>query len=217
MDVETPGSRPAWAQELHRVTHDLRSPLASIAGFADLLHRRVYGELNESQARAVETIHRRCDDLTKRLDGFADWLFLMTGEPLPEPAAVDVVELARFESSRLGVALDSAPTELRALAVEGPLGVALRELLHNANSACQATVRLGVEAADPWLIVEIEDDGPGPTPDLLGGETKPEGGVARAAGWLRRMGGELSYKQASPHGTIATMALPIHTDPETDA
>lgn len=207
MSLQAPGPRPAWAQELHRVTHDLRSPLASVAGYADLLHRRVYGELNESQARAVEAIHRRTEDLKKRLDGFADWLYLMTGEPIGEPSAVDVTELVRGEAERIGCELQVVSGGELALAVEGPLGVAIRELLFNAQAAGTGPVSVTIRAETGRLIVDICDDGPGPGEALVAGETLPEGGVARARGWLAKMEGTLTFIPASPRGTVARMSL----------
>lgn len=216
MDPTPPGSRPAWAQELHRVTHDLRTPLASIAGYADLLHRKVYGDMSAPQARAVESIHRRTLELKQRLDGFADWLYLMTGEPLDEPAAVDVVALATGEAERQGWQLDAPAAGPEAFAIEGALGVALRELIDNAVAAGQGPVKLRVQTGDSCVIVEIEDDGAGPPEDLLAGRTKPEGGVARARGWLARMGGTLSFVPAAPRGTIARMSLPT-PDPGSQA
>jgi sensor domain CHASE-containing protein/signal transduction histidine kinase len=41
---------------LANMSHELRTPLNSIIGFSDLLHEKVYGELNERQLKAVGNI-----------------------------------------------------------------------------------------------------------------------------------------------------------------
>jgi sensor domain CHASE-containing protein/signal transduction histidine kinase len=41
---------------LANMSHELRTPLNSIIGFSDLLHEKVYGELNEKQTKAVGNI-----------------------------------------------------------------------------------------------------------------------------------------------------------------
>ena len=179
------------------------------------MHRRVYGELNKGQARAIETIHRRCEELGRRLDGFADWLYLMTGEDLGPVVAVDVQQVVLDESERLGVVPSTVfPDSLsRVRAAEGPFAIAVRELLHNAQRFGEGPVQITVKPEESSVFLEIQDDGLGPTADLLGCTTPPEGGVARARGWLARMGGTLSFSEASPHGTVARITLPRAEEP----
>ena len=54
------------------MSHELRTPLNSIIGFSDLLYEKVYGELNEKQARAVGNISRSGKHLLNLINDILD-------------------------------------------------------------------------------------------------------------------------------------------------
>ncbi len=58
---------------LANISHELRSPLHSVIGFADLLHEETEGNLNENQKRFIDHI---CDDSLHLLDLINDLLDL---------------------------------------------------------------------------------------------------------------------------------------------
>lgn len=57
---------------LANMSHELRTPLNSIIGFSDLLYEKVYGELNEKQARAVGNISRSGKHLLNLINDILD-------------------------------------------------------------------------------------------------------------------------------------------------
>ncbi|AKB78984.1 sensory transduction histidine kinase [Methanosarcina horonobensis HB-1 = JCM 15518] len=57
---------------LANMSHELRTPLNSIIGFSDLLHEKVYGELNEKQTKAVGNISRSGKHLLSLINDILD-------------------------------------------------------------------------------------------------------------------------------------------------
>ena len=52
--------------------HELRTPLAAILGYQELLAEGIYGELNERQREPVERIQRSADQILSLLDGLQE-------------------------------------------------------------------------------------------------------------------------------------------------
>ncbi len=60
-------------QEFIRVvSHDLRSPLTSMKGFASILEANAFGKLNDQQANAVDKILSGIDQLATQIDNMQD-------------------------------------------------------------------------------------------------------------------------------------------------
>ncbi|MDQ1275850.1 MAG: hypothetical protein QG610_1425, partial [Euryarchaeota archaeon] len=57
---------------LANMSHELRTPLNSIIGFSDLLHEKVYGELNGKQTKAVGNISRSGKHLLNLINDILD-------------------------------------------------------------------------------------------------------------------------------------------------
>lgn len=76
---------------LSMVSHDLRTPLGAISGYADLLLLGIRGEVNETQARDL----RRMKEVSHFLVGLLD----------------DLLTFARAEAGALTVSLENVPVE----------------------------------------------------------------------------------------------------------
>jgi signal transduction histidine kinase len=65
------GETGAEGQAICGLEHDLRSPLTSISGAAELLETGRLGAINAQQARCLEVIHKGVDGLLRRLEAAA--------------------------------------------------------------------------------------------------------------------------------------------------
>lgn len=57
---------------LANVSYELRSPLTSISGFADMLKNNYFGELNDKQREYVESIHQSAQNLAQLISNILD-------------------------------------------------------------------------------------------------------------------------------------------------
>jgi signal transduction histidine kinase len=118
------------------VSHDLRTPLGQIAGFADLLQRRCGAQLDDTGRRYLGLI----SDAASRMDQLIDDLLVLAGlsrRPL-DPEPVDLSELARERVAELMAQAPQSAAEwviANGLVVQGDLRLlraALSNLLGNA-------------------------------------------------------------------------------------
>lgn len=152
------------------VSHDLRTPLTSIRGYAeaiadgavqgdDALHRSA--EIISSEARRLERLVADLLDLA-RLDAHQ---FSLTPRPID---AADVVEAAALAfvpaADDLGIALDvDAPQPLPADADPERLGRIVANLVENALKYAVARIEVHVARAGADVVLQVVDDGPGIT------------------------------------------------------
>jgi signal transduction histidine kinase len=86
----------------HNVSHELRSPIAAILGYQELLGDGAYGPLHDAATEPVDRIGRSADHLLHLVDGAVDLGRIRSG--LAEP---------RIESVDLRPLLDGAAADLR--------------------------------------------------------------------------------------------------------
>lgn len=140
------------------LAHEIRNPLASLKGHAQLLAERVEEQepLRRKAARILDETHR-LEHLTNGLLDFARTAKL-------ERASVDPAALARgcVEASegRVELDLDDAPERF---SMDGPkIEQVLTNLLSNAHQAApEAAVELRVATERGGLVLEVRDHGPG--------------------------------------------------------
>src|SRR4051794_32685374 len=101
------GSDPeSFAARVGTACHDLRTPLATVFGFARTLERQ--GGLDERQARYVEMIIAGADDLTRLIDDLAVLARIEAGSFAARHESVDPRSLAAEAAAELGGRLGSA-------------------------------------------------------------------------------------------------------------
>jgi signal transduction histidine kinase len=145
------------------VAHEIRNPLASVKGTAQLLQSRVPPDLAPHVDRIVDEVNR----LAASLDGFRDFVrpIQPDREPVDLPALLRrTVEFMNVEG--LAVEIDATSELPRAQADPSLLRQVFMNLLRNAREAGAGRVRVALRVADRGVRIEFDDDGPGIPADL---------------------------------------------------
>ncbi len=80
---------------LANVSYELRSPLTSISGFADMLHQQIFGELNDKQQEYIEGIQLSSQHLSQLINNVLDLASIEAGYLKLEVSSFDVNEMLR--------------------------------------------------------------------------------------------------------------------------
>jgi two-component system, OmpR family, sensor kinase len=209
-------------------SHELRTPVTAILGYADLHHQ---GALTSDDRRA-KAMTGITDEALRMRRLVEDLLLLARLDTVraPERAPVDVgevagtaVEAARAVEPGRSLEVEAVPDVI----VEGD-GEQLRRLVDNllanvrAHTAADTSVRVRVWARDGWAVLEVADDGPGIPAESLpkvfdrfyradrarSGDGSGLGlaivaAVAKAHGGTVQVGGPLG------HGTTVSVRMPL--------
>jgi two-component system, NtrC family, sensor histidine kinase HydH len=204
------------------LAHEIRNPLASIKGAADILGDDV--PTGAPKARLFEILK----DESARLDGvltrFLD--FARPSDARHEPVhlpteAADVLELLRHETGAARLELSTG--EEAAAVISGDrerLRQLLLNLVINANQAAgdEGVVRVLFHRHDNRLVLEVADDGPGFTEEARQNLGTPffstrEGGTGLGLAVCLRIvedhGGILTADNGPDGGAVVRVDLPI--------
>jgi signal transduction histidine kinase len=166
--------------------HDLRTPLATVHGFANTLARAE--GLDETSARYVEMIESASGQIAELIDELSVAARLAAGRYDPPLRAVDTLELARAAAERLGddrvgVKGEGAELELDPDAAERAVGALARcALRHGGLERVELEVR-GAELA-------LAPVTPASAPVVLGEDLR-DLGAAVAVRLIRARGGSV--------------------------
>jgi len=226
---------------LSNVAHDLRTPLASMRGYLELILVRDGAALGVDARNDLQTAVRQAERLGRRV---ADLLELarLDGDARTEShEAFGVAELAHDiaarhagEAARRGVrlAVDTCDAQLRVEADLAGVERVLAELLDNAlrHTPRGGSVRVEAHADTPRARISVVDDGEGLDAVALAGvfdryrraaRTGPPDhagghgglGLAIARRIVERHGGTLDLQSAPGCGTRAMFDLPLAPAP----
>ncbi|MFU8856992.1 MAG: sensor histidine kinase, partial [Deferrisomatales bacterium] len=217
---------------LSLISHEVRTPLNAILGFADLLADGIEGAVTEAQGESLRKIRRHGERLLGIFDQMLEAAGLAaSGASAPRPfdlAAVvsETVSATRELAVAKGLTLD--------VQVEGGLPAALgdregfRRALRNVlENACKFTASGGIvltaTQVPGGVRVEVADSGPGIAPEHRdrifqpfrqadSGDTRTATGVglglALARQALERTGGSLTLAASGPGGSTFALDLP---------
>jgi two-component system sensor histidine kinase HydH len=205
------------------LAHEIRNPLGTIKGFAQLLAEQVPTGLSAF----VEPILTQ----TARLEQLVKDLLLYGRPPQPNPSSVPIEEILsnlRDHAAHLGTpGVDFRFHSALAGSLHTDrdiLDQALLNLLRNAAEAVReqpgATVSVGISYAPEGVRIAVEDNGPGFTPEAQAAlfqpffTTKAFGtglGLSTTRNLIRSLGGSLSITAKSGAGALVEVLLPRQT------
>jgi signal transduction histidine kinase len=208
------------------ISHELKTPLTTIIGHAELL-----GELHEH--RSVEAIARNAERLNRLVQNLLDYSRVQDRRA-HERADVDVVEMCRAALDLVALLADTGEVEVeleaccRRVTVNGDpqeLSLVVDNLVNNAVKYTRpgGTVRVAVECDDSWVHVGVSDSGLGISEadqvhlfSAFHRSSNPEAlsipgtglGLAISRRIVESHGGRLGVDSAVGRGSTFTLSLP---------
>ncbi len=174
----------AWANEelvkldrmksdfVSMVSHELKTPVTVIKGYAQLLHDGIIGEVNERQKDVVGTIVDKTDELTNLISDLLNLLKLETDEFSLELKQVDVQAFLRefvtlqdkyIDTERLQLELEVPEKSIKLRGDEDKLRLVMANLLSNASKFTlgEGKVVITVSEESDGLRFSVVDQGIG--------------------------------------------------------
>lgn len=215
------------------VTHELRTPLSGILGYAEIL--RLEGGLSERQGQSVGAMVQAGRHLLEMIEGVLDFAAIETGRMTLRPSVITLRDLGEECMAMIApMAADHALSLRTECAQDAPkrivgdpsrLRQVLLNLLGNAvkyTGAGSIGLRMLPGTASGTLRIEVVDTGPGIADadrdclfhefERLSGVTSVEGaglGLAIAARIVRLMSGKMGQTANPGGGSIFWLELPV--------
>ena len=216
----------ARSEFVAKVSHDLRTPLTVIKGYAFTLHR---GATDDAERRRLAAIGRETDRLTALVDDLLTLSQAGAGALRVTIARVGVGDLldevaeriAPLASERDVALVVECPLELELDGDRRRLGQVLTNLATNAvrHTPARGSVRLSAFPRGSSAVLRVEDTGSGIDPALVERLLRPfergDGpasgtglGLAIASELVAAHDGRLQLEPRTGGGTVATVELP---------
>lgn len=219
------------------ISHDLRSPLNNISGYAEFLGTPEAGALSAKQREYLGHISASCAELLAIIDGL-QLAILDTGAASLGPSQVIIRPLIDsiaqdakrdLEAKSLSIQIDAEPDIGSFLADEARVRQVLQNLVANAvaHSASGDAIGLAAERRDQAILFRVTDRGPGIPREVQERlfqnlETLPIDSTHRAAGLglslvrslMKLQGGDVMIDSEPSRGTVVTCVFPL-LPPET--
>ncbi len=225
------------------ISHELRSPLAHITGFLDLLIGGHIGAVAEDQKDALEVIGQSTDHLGKLIDELLQFSYISNSEQefFPRPVQLDEI-LERVQRRSQGKALEQGVELLVETNSDNSAGrsvvdadsdkllYVLTQLVDNGIRFTPADGRvvIGYRCDGQQIICFVEDNGIGISPERQKEIFEPfhqlDGTLARKYGGMG-LGLSIVKRIVEKHGSRVTViseprkgsrfefSLPVHIDP----
>jgi len=206
--------------------HDLRSPLASIVGFASILSANWATLSEEDRRRFVATIERQSQNLARLVDDILTLSSIEGGALTMRPELValrDAIQRCLDASGGDTASLSvSCPTDLVVWVDAFHLGRILDNYVQNALKYGQPPVRIDASRVGDVVEVRVLDHGPGVPSEFVSSlfakftradtaSTRAEKGTGLGLSIVRGLaeanGGEALYEPNAPNGACFIVRL----------
>lgn len=218
---------------LAHVSHEVRTPLTSIAGFAEALDLGLFGAMTDKQRDYVLNIRRSADDLSSIIDAIIDLSAIDAGAmelKLSEVDVGDVLEAAAdrilpaLERRDLTIKIDVAADVASIVADRNRLLQILGHLLSNAIgfSTNKKPIHMGARRKGAQVQIWVADEGRGIEPEFQhkaferfqskpvpAGHRGPGLGLAIVKSFTELHGGKVSLASQVNKGTTVVCSFPI--------
>lgn len=213
----------------HVVAHDLKAPLTTILGHAELMSRETGSPAGSTLGNGLAAVHRQAQRMSELIDGVLTYSTAATTEIEMEPIGLDglvaevLADLAALVA-RSGAEVEVAPDLPTVHGSRALLERVLQNLLTNAvayGDPRGAHVQVAASRSTDWVELSVRDDGTGVPPaeresifDMFhrgstGLATPGSGiGLAFARRVAVRHGGTLEVDDAPGGGARFTLRLP---------
>ena len=222
----------AAAERIAEISHEFRTPLTHILGFAEILETQIFGEIGARNVEYATLIRSSGRHLLDLVNDLLDLSKLDAGRYELDFALFDagtlVEEAVRLNSEtarKKGIAIEARTPAKSLILRADPL--ALRRMLMNVvSNAIKFTpsdglVRVSVQELEGKVVFEVADNGPGMTKQerLELGEAYMRGesakgiegtglGLSLVRGLAQAHGGTLTFHEAPEGGALVRISLP---------
>jgi signal transduction histidine kinase len=153
------------------MSHEFRTPLSAILGYADILTAQVHGELSVKQRTHVDRMKASVRHLSHLVDEILSYASMEAGQERVRAEKVDVAVLAREVGEIMEPIAEAAGLELRLRVAEGAVEMVtdaskLRQILINLLSngikyTGTGHVELALDTEAECVRFRVTDTGPG--------------------------------------------------------
>jgi two-component system, OmpR family, phosphate regulon sensor histidine kinase PhoR len=215
------------------VSHELKTPLTSISGYAETLLSDAPDP--EITRRFLATIVANTERMQRLVDNLLDLARLEAGHWQPEPEPLDVAELARdtwdsltqrSQASEVDFAVEIGPRAETVVADPDALRQILTNLLENALRYTPAGGRISCRSTidGTGIAISVTDTGSGIAPEHLpriferfyrsdASRSREEGGTGLGLAIVKHLveahGGRVSAESRRGRGTTITCWFPV--------
>ena len=162
---------------LSLISHKLRTPLAAVTGFADILVDELNADTDPMHAKAIRTIRAQGVKVTELVDKLLSYTTIespdvqISSEPFPlDEAIAEALESLKEKLDERAAKIDAPLTKIVIIGDKRLIIEALKNLFDNAikfNLKASPAAALRAEAQGEWAAVTVADTGPGVPPEDL--------------------------------------------------
>lgn len=228
----------AKANFLAVMSHEFRTPLSAILGYADILTAEVHGQLNPKQTGHLERVKASVRHLSHLVDEILSYASMEAGRERVRVATVELTELTRdvagimepiAEASGLQLRIDLPATPMEVRTDDSKVRQILINLLSNAiKYTPSGHVSIELRRSAGMAQCTVRDTGPGIAREHLENVFEPfwqvdrgDGrritgtglGLAVARRLARLLGGDVTLQSRVGEGSVFTMELPMSGPP----
>lgn len=155
---------------VHMIVHDLRSPLAGIRAYLDLLKLDGAGRLDHEMTQSIDEARKVAVEMTEMVSDLLDVSRLEAGKMPLELALSDIGVIATDAVTGIGAAarrvslqIERPSERLRALVDPSVIRRVIANLVGNAIKFTPSTgrIRVSVQGSEGQVRVSVNDSGPG--------------------------------------------------------